>query len=175
MGQVHWEWSPLKNSGLRWSGNKCIIDVKPRETVCEPGGADQQLLFLHNSQGLNWFADNWIHMVRIYKILQHFIQHLTPFFTFQTKRKFKESNSQEEERWEGRSHILFLVSPKTSPNCFFFWIDKLAKYVSVILRTGGRRTRWRESKEGGGTESRQWSRWKSVHFVMGDGKLNLYG
>ena len=59
-------------------------------------------------------------MVRIENILQHFIHHLTLFFTFQTKRKFKESNSREEERWEGRSHILFLVSPKTSPNCFFF-------------------------------------------------------
>ena len=86
-------------------------------------------------------------MVRIENILQHVIHHLTLYFTFQTKRKFKENNSREEERWEGRSHILFLVSPKTCPNCFFldFWITgNLSKICECYFED-----RWQKDEMGG--------------------------
>ena len=85
-------------------------------------------------------------MVRIENNLQHFIHHLTLFYIFQTKRKFKENNSREEERWEGRSHILSLVSPKTCPNKLFFFsgVTNLSKICECYFED-----RWQKDEMGG--------------------------
>ena len=83
-------------------------------------------------------------MVRIENILQHVIHHLTLYFTFQTKRKFKESNCREEERWEGRSHILFLVSPKTCLNWFFSGLTNLSKMCECYFED-----RWQKDEMAG--------------------------
>ena len=83
-------------------------------------------------------------MVRIENILQLLIHHLTPIFTFQTKSKFKESNSREKEHWEGRSQFCFWCLQKRVQTVFFSRLKNLSKMCECYFED-----RWQKDEMAG--------------------------